>query len=366
MQRQTFSQRWHIDLPLLFGLIGLSAIGLFVLYSSGGSDGHLLGRQVVRMGVAFAVMVILAQVPPRYWLIWSPWLYLAVLLLLLVVATIGDQAQGAQRWISVGSIQFQPSELAKISVPLMVACFISSGRLPPSLLRVLLAGVIVIVPTLLIAAQPDLGTSLLIASSGAFVLFLAGMSWRLISSLMLLGLVTVPILWHFFLHDYQKRRVLTFINPSQDPLGAGYHIIQSKIAIGSGGIFGKGWRNGTQSQLDFIPERSTDFIFSVFSEEFGLFGVVILLTIYLFVVYRGLLIAYSAQDSFGRLVGGGFVLTFFVYVFVNMGMVSGILPVVGLPLPLLSYGGSSILTMMVGFGILMSVYTHRRRLGNGY
>ncbi len=354
------SHRLHIDLPLLLGLFGLSLIGLFVLYSAGGGDPQTPLRQLLRLGIAFAAMLVLAQLPPRYFVNGALWLYLLVLSLLVLVALFGDTAQGAQRWIVIASIKFQPSELAKIAMPLMVAYVLSGNRLPPSFGNILLAAVVIIAPTVLIAKQPDLGTALLVASSGMFVLFLAGMGWRLIASLALLAVITGPVLWLFFMHDYQKQRVLTFIDPTQDPMGAGYHIIQSKIAIGSGGLFGKGWMHGTQSQLDFLPERTTDFIFSVFSEEFGLIGTLLLLSAYLFVVYRGLLIALNAQDSFGRLASGGLVLTFFVYVFVNIGMVSGILPVVGLPLPLLSYGGSSLLTMMAGFGIIMSLYTHRR------
>ncbi|MDX1433580.1 MAG: rod shape-determining protein RodA, partial [Gammaproteobacteria bacterium] len=290
-------------------------------------------------------------------------LYGIGLMLLIAVLVIGDVAQGAQRWIRLGPLNFQPSEMVKITVPMMVAYYLADRGLPPHLGRVLIAGGLVIVPTVLIARQPDLGTALLVASSGCFVLFLSGMSARLIAACAILASACAPVLW-YMMHDYQRQRVFTFLNPERDPLGSGYHIIQSTIAIGSGGVYGKGWLNGTQSQLDFIPERSTDFIFSVFSEEFGLLGVLVLLSVYLLVVARGLFIACQAQDSYARLLAGGLVLTFFVYVFVNIGMVSGLLPVVGLPLPLLSYGGTSLVTVMAAFGILMSIQTHRRLMSD--
>lgn len=355
--------RFHLDLPLLLGLVVLSGIGLLVLYSAGGQDTGLLIRQCVRLGVAFGVMVVLAQIAPRHYFYWTPWLFVIGIGLLLAVLLVGDVGKGAQRWLRVGPVNFQPSEMLKIIVPMMIAYFLAERPLPPRLTRILGAAALVMVPTLLIARQPDLGTALLIASSGVFVLFLAGMSWRLIAALVLLASASAPLLW-YFMHDYQRQRVLTFLDPQNDPLGAGYHIIQSKIAIGSGGIYGKGWLNGTQSQLDFLPERSTDFVFAVFSEEFGLLGVVVLLAVYAFVVLRGLVMALEVQDTFGRLLGGSLVLTFFVYVFVNIGMVSGLLPVVGLPLPLVSYGGTSMVTVMAAFGILMSLHTHKRLLSD--
>lgn len=357
--RRTLAQRLHVDIPLLLGLLVLSGIGLAVLYSAGGQDTDLLIRQGIRLAIAFAAMIVLAQISPRHLLFWTPWLYAIGIALLVAVLVFGDVAQGAQRWIRLGPLNFQPSEMLKICVPMMVAYYLGDRSLPPSFLRILVAGVLVAVPTLLIARQPDLGTALLIACSGAFVLFLAGISVRLIAACAILASAGAPVLW-FTMHDYQRQRVLTFLDPEQDPLGTGYHIIQSKIAIGSGGTYGKGWLNGTQSQLDFLPERSTDFIFAVFSEEFGLSGVLILIAIYLAVVFRGLFIASQGQDTYSRLLAGSLVLTFFVYVFVNIGMVSGLLPVVGLPLPMLSYGGTSLVTVMAAFGILMSVHTHRR------
>jgi len=360
---RTLSERLHLDLPLLFGLILLCGVGLIVLYSAGGESPDLIRRQGVRMLIAFGVMFILAQIAPAHLVYWTPWLYVLGVALLVCVLLFGDVTQGAQRWLQVGPVTFQPSELTKISVPMMLAFFLADRSLPPRLGRIVIGMLLVALPTFLIARQPGLGTSVLIASSGVFVLFLAGMSWRVIGAAGVLAAACLPALW-YVMHGYQRRRVLTFLDPEQDPLGAGYHIIQSKIAIGSGGIYGKGWLNGTQSQLEFLPERSTDFVFAVFSEEFGLLGVITLLIIYLFIVLRGLYISINAQDAYGRLVAGSLILTFFVYVFVNIGMVSGLLPVVGVPLPLVSYGGTSIVTLMAGFGLIMSIHTHRRLLSD--
>ena len=360
---QRLSERLHLDLPLFLGLLLLCGVGLLVLYSAGGENPQLLIRQGIRMGIAFAVMFVVAQIVPGHLHYWAAWLYVIGLGLLVAVLLFGDIAQGAQRWLRFGPVNFQPSELAKLTVPVMVASFLADRALPPRIGRLSIAAVLVILPTALIARQPDLGTAVLVASSGGFVLFLSGMSWRLIAAVVVAGAASAPALW-YAMHDYQRQRVLTFLDPEQDPLGSGYHIIQSKIAIGSGGLYGKGWLNGTQSQLEFLPERSTDFIFAVFSEEFGLLGVITLVAIYLFVVARGLFIAIGAQDAFGRLVAGSLILTFFIYVFVNIGMVSGLLPVVGVPLPLVSYGGTSIVTIMAGFGLLMSIHTHRRLLSN--
>lgn len=359
----TLAQRLHVDMPLLVGLLLLSALGLVVLYSAGGEDADLLMRQGVRLVMAFGAMLALAQVPPQNLWRWTPWLYLVGIGLLVAVLFFGESGKGAQRWLKMGPLSFQPSELVKVTVPMMMAYYLADGTLPPRILRVVAAALLMVVPVFLIAWQPDLGTALLVACAGAFVVFLAGMPWRHMALLGAIVSACVPLLW-FVMRDYQRERVLTFLNPEQDPLGGGYHIIQSKIAIGSGGLYGKGWLNGTQSQLDFVPERSTDFIFAVFSEEFGLLGVAALLALYLFVVLRGLYIAYQAQEAYGRLVAGALVLTFFVYVFVNVGMVSGLLPVVGLPLPLMSYGGTSLVTVMAAFGILMSVHTHRRLLSD--
>jgi rod shape determining protein RodA len=281
--------------------------------------------------------------------------------LLLAVLLIGEIGKGAQRWLDLGVFRFQPSEMMKLAVPMMVAWYLSDHPLPPSWRRLAVAALVILTPTLLIAKQPDLGTALLVASAGIFVLLFAGIPWRLVFSAGALIAACGPVLWHF-MHDYQRQRVLTFLNPEKDPLGTGYHIIQSKIAIGSGGLYGKGWLNGTQSQLNFLPERSTDFIFAAYAEEFGLFGILLLLAVYLLVIMRGLLIAAQAQDTYTRLLAGSLVMTFFIYIFVNIGMVTGLLPVVGLPLPLVSYGGTSMVTLMAGFGILMSIHTHRKLL----
>ena len=359
--RIAFGERLHLDVPLLLGVLVLSAFGLVALYSAGGQDTDLVVRQAIRFAVGFGLMFVVAQIAPRRFFDWAPLLYLVGVALLCAVLVVGETAQGAQRWLRVGPFSFQPSEFVKLTVPLMVAWFISKGDLPPRLWRVVLGGLFTLVPVVLVMRQPDLGTSLLIVASGAFVLFLAGVGWRYIAALAAFGTACVPLLWHF-MHDYQRQRVLTLLDPQQDPLGAGYHIIQSTIAIGSGGIYGKGWFNGTQSQLDFLPERSTDFVFAVIGEEFGLLGALVLLAVYLFIVYRGLYIAARAKYMFGKLLAGALVLTFFIYVFVNIGMVSGILPVVGLPLPLVSYGGTSMVTLMAGFGIVMSVHTHRMLL----
>lgn len=356
----SFWQRIHIDVPLLLGLLSLMILGLFVVYSAGGQELDIVIRQTIRLGIGLVVMLAIAQIPPLSYQKWAVPLFIIGILLLAAVLLFGHVGKGAQRWLDLGFMKFQPSEIMKLVVPMMIAWYISQYNLPVKLKHIVIAFVLVLIPTLLIAKQPDLGTSLLIASSGIFVIFLAGASWKLIGLCVGLASAFAPILWMFLMKDYQKQRVLTFLNPEQDPLGSGYHIIQSKIAIGSGGIHGKGWLQGTQSQLEFLPERHTDFIFAVFSEEFGLIGVTLLLTVYLAIVMRGLWIATNAQHAFTKLLAGSLTLTFFVYVFVNIGMVSGLLPVVGVPLPLVSYGGTSMVTLMAGFGIIMAVGTHRR------
>ncbi len=351
--------RIHLDLPLLTGLLLLSCYGLVILYSASGQDLHQVEKQALRLLIAFGAMFFLAQIPPQTLRRWSPWLYGIGVSLLIAVLVMGVMGKGAQRWLDLGFMRFQPSELVKLAAPMMLAWFLSSKPLPPNWKQIMVSLVLLAIPVLLIAKQPDLGTAILVASSGLFVLFLAGISWRLIIGLGLLATAAAPAIW-YLMHDYQRRRVLTFLNPESDPLGAGYHIIQSKIAIGSGGLYGKGWLNGTQSQLEFLPERHTDFIFAVLGEEFGFIGVLVLLTIFLFIILRGLYMASQAQDSYSRLLAGALVLVFFVYLFVNMGMVSGILPVVGVPLPMVSYGGTSLVTLMAGFGMLMSIHTHRK------
>jgi len=322
----------------------------------------MMKAQLIRLGVALAVMIALAQVTPQTIKRWSLPLFVIGLGMLVAVLLVGHVGKGAQRWLDLGFMKFQPSEVMKLAVPMAVAWFISSHNLPPKIRHLLVGFIMCAIPTLLIAKQPDLGTSILIATAGVFVLFMSGMSWRIIAFVATLVSAFLPVLWLFLMRDYQRQRVLTFLNPESDPLGSGYHIIQSKIAIGSGGLEGKGYLQGTQSQLEFLPERHTDFIFAVISEELGLMGVLVLLSLYLFIIGRCMIIASQAQDNYSKLVAASFTLTFFVYVFVNIGMVSGLLPVVGVPLPLVSYGGTSMVTLMAAFGVIMSVGTHKRML----
>lgn len=351
----------HIDWPLFAALVTLSLVGLMMLYSASGQHTDTVIRQSIHMLIAYCVMFVAAQVPPNILRYWAPVLFWIGTALLVAVLLFGDTGKGAQRWLDVGFFRFQPSELMKIAVPMMVAWYLADAHLPPTWRHFLTATILILFPVILITQQPDLGTSLLIASAGAFALLMSGLRWSIIGGVGFTLAACAPALW-YTMREYQQQRVRTFLNPENDPLGAGYHIIQSKIAIGSGGIYGKGWLNGTQSHLDFLPERSTDFIFAVFSEEFGLLGVVLLLMLYLFIIVRGLYIATQAQDTFTRLLAGSLILTFFVYVFVNIGMVTGLLPVVGVPLPLISYGGTSMVTLMAAFGIIMSIHTHKKLL----
>jgi rod shape determining protein RodA len=353
--------RLVVDIPLLLTLIVIVVFGLVVLYSAVGEDMGRVVRQGMRAALGFAAFFVMAQIPPRYLRIWSPWLYCVVLGLLLAVAVEGEISQGAQRWLDLGIVRFQPSELMKLAAPMMVAWYLHDRTLPPSFPHLIALGLIIFVPAILIAEQPDLGTALLVVSAGGLVVLLSGITVRLILGVAALALAFAPLLWMTML-DYQRQRVLTFLNPESDPLGAGYNIIQSKIAIGSGHLFGKGWLNGSQAHLEFLPERSTDFIFAVLAEEFGMFGAATLLVLYLVLVGRGLYIASQAQDTFTRLLAGSLSLTFFVYVFVNAGMVSGLLPVVGVPLPFVSAGGTSMVTLMGGFGILAAIHGHRKLL----
>lgn len=350
--------------PVLLALLGiLAAFGLAILYSASGSNIDLIIRQITRLALGLSLFIAVANVPLRLLKSFSVWIYLLGVSLLLAVMFFGEVGKGAQRWLDLGFIRFQPSEMLKLAVPMMVASYLADRVLPIGLKDLLVSVILVLIPVMLIARQPDLGTAILVGSAGAFVLFLAGVRWRIMLSLMFLLSLMAPLLWKFALHDYQRSRILTMLDPESDPLGSGYHIIQSKIAIGSGGVYGKGWLNGTQSQLDFIPERSTDFIFSVFGEEFGFFGSVILILLYLSIIFRGLYIAAHAKDNFGRLMAGAISLTFFVYLFVNIGMVSGMLPVVGVPLPLISYGGTSMVTLLTGFGLIMSIRSAKRFMG---
>jgi rod shape determining protein RodA len=349
----------HLDAPLFLSVAAVCLAGLVVLFSAAGEDLAVFLRQAARVGMGLGVIVVAAQIPPRVLRIVAPFLYTIGVLLLVAVALTGDIAMGAQRWLDLGVVRFQPSEIMKIAVPLACAWYLHDRPLPPSFLSLVVLALAILVPTLLIAEQPDLGTALLVATGGALVVLLAGLQVRYMIGLGALVVGAVPVVWHF-LHDYQRQRVLTFLNPQNDPLGAGYHTIQSQIAIGSGGLFGKGYMNGSQAQLEFLPERSTDFIFAVVGEEWGLVGLLVLLILYLFVIARGLYIAAQAQDTFSRLIAGSLTLTFCVYVFVNSGMVAGLLPVVGVPLPLVSYGGTSMVTLMAGFGILMSIHSRRK------
>ncbi|EDN67890.1 Cell cycle protein [Beggiatoa sp. PS] len=351
----------HLDKPLLIGLALLSCIGLIVLYSAGGQNIDLLFRQTLRLSAGLVLMLLIAQFRIQKIVHWVPWLYLLGIFLLIVVLVIGKSSHGSTRWLNLGLFRFQPSELMKLAVPMMVTWYLADRPLPPNYGRLLVASFLIAIPVILVAKQPDLGTALLISSSGIFVILLSGISWRFVFGFLTLSILSTPVLW-YIMHPYQRQRVLTFLDPEKDPLGTGYHIIQSKIAIGSGGLYGKGWLNGTQSQLQFLPERTTDFVFAVYSEEFGLLGILLLLSIYFFVLSRGMYISLQAQDSFSRLLTGSLVLSFFVHIFANIGMVTGLLPVVGLPLPLISYGGTSIITLMIGFGFVMAVHTHRRLL----
>ncbi len=361
-RRKPLAMRLHLDLPLLGGLLVLMGFGLIVLYSASGENMAQLQRQVIRLAVAFSAMFFMAWIPPRIYKTWTPFIFAGGIILLLMVIIFGQMGKGAQRWLNLGLFRFQPSEIMKIAVPMMVAWYFSERKLPPNLRELLVAAILIGIPSYLILIQPDLGTAILIASSGAFVIFLAGISWRILLYCFLVVVIYAPIHWNFVMQQYQKQRVLTFLDPEKDRLGSGYHIIQSEIAIGSGGMNGKGWLEGTQSQLEFLPERNTDFIFAVLGEEFGFYGVLLLISIYLWIIGRGFLIAINAQETYTRLLAGAITLTFFVYVFVNIGMVTGILPVVGLPLPLVSYGGTSMVTLMASFGILMGIQTHKKLL----
>ena len=350
----------RIDGPLMAALALTLALGVTVVYSaSGGSSLERVIGQGRNLAVAFMALWVCAHIHPQLLMRMAVPLYVAGLALLIGVALFGDIRNGARRWLNLGFTTVQPSEVMKIGVPLMLAWYFHRREEGLRLLDFAVAAIILALPVGLIVRQPDLGTALLIFASGFFVIFLAGLSWKVIGAMAVAGAASLPFLWSM-LHDYQRRRVLTLLDPMQDPLGAGYHIIQSTIAIGSGGILGKGWLNGTQAQLDFVPERSTDFILAVFGEEFGLVGNVVLVVLYLLIIARGLMIAANASTVFSRLVAGAITLTFFTYAFVNMGMVTGILPVVGVPLPMMSYGGTALLSMLAGFGILMSISTHKQ------
>ena len=351
-------QRLHIDFPLLLAFLAIFTISLTAIYSASNSSIDAVVNQAIKILISISAMVVVAQFSPLSYGRVGPWLFFLCLVLLVLVLLVGETRNGATRWLNIG-ISFQPSELMKIAMPLMIARYIASGALPPAVFSVGVSITIVLVPSVLIMLEPDLGTSILIAFSGLVVIFLSGLKKRYLAVALGLLLASLPLMWANML-PFQKNRVLSFLNPGSDPTGHGYHLIQSKIAIGSGGLFGKGWLNSTQGQLDFLPERTTDFIFAILAEEFGFLGVSLLIGIYLYIIGRGIMIAINAQDLFSRLLASSISLTFFVYVFVNIAMTTGLLPVVGIPLPLISSGGTSMVTIMIGLGMLMSVQTHRR------
>jgi rod shape determining protein RodA len=352
-----------LDGPLLVGLALLAAFALLVQYSASGQSMGTVLRTLARLGIGAVAMVALANSNPNFLRRLAPWLYIVGIVLLVIVDAIGYVGKGAQRWLDLGVIRFQPSEIMKIAVPMMAASFLHERPLPPDWRALSLLMLIVLLPAALVAIQPDLGTAVLIAGTGVLLVLMAGLQLRVIIGALVLAAGGAVLGWNF-LHDYQRQRVLTFLDPQSDPLGSGYHIIQSQIAIGSGGLFGKGWMNGSQAQLEFLPERSTDFIFAVIGEEFGLLGLIVLIVLYLFIVTRAVFLATQASDTFSRLLSSSLAFTFFVYVFINAGMVTGLVPVVGVPLPLVSYGGTSVVTLLAGFGILMGLYSHRKLVGS--
>ena len=353
----------NLDGPLLVGLAFLALYGLVILYSASGQSTVTIVRTLMRLALGAAAMLALTHASPSLLRRISPWLYVIGVLLLVAVEVVGVSDKGAKRWLNLGIFRFQPSEMMKLAVPMLAAWFLHDRPLPLDWKSLLVVALIIVVPAGLVAMEPDLGTAALIVASGALLALMAGLSIRIVLLMLVLAGAAAFGGWHF-LHDYQRQRVLTFIDPQTDPLGRGYHIIQSQIAIGSGGVFGKGWMNGSQAQLDFLPERSTDFIFAVVGEEFGLIGLLLLLALYLFVVSRAVWLAMQTNDTYSRLLALSLALTFFVYVFINAGMVSGLVPVVGVPLPLVSYGGTSVVTLLAGFGILMGLYSNRKLVGS--
>ena len=361
-RRARLAERLHIDFCLLLLLLLLTVVGLTVLYSASGHHLPSVEKQGTFFMIAYITMFVVAQIPVEFMRRMAPFAYIGGVLLLLAVTIFGDISMGAQRWLQIGSFRFQPSEIIKLAMPIAIAAYLSRGFMPPRFIQVMVVLGLIGLPTALIIEQPDLGTSILVATSGIMVLFFSGLLWRYIFAAVAIFAASLWPIWHFMLHDYQRQRVLTMLDPTQDPLGTGWNIIQSKTAIGSGGLSGKGWMEGTQSRLDFLPEGHTDFIIAVMSEEFGLLGVIMLLTIYAMVIVRGLMIAVKSQNSFGRLLAAAVSSTFFVYVFVNMGMVSGMLPVVGVPLPLISQGGTAIVALFAGFGLLMAIATEKKRV----
>lgn len=348
----------QVDVPLVIALLLLSGLSLAVVWSAGSQSVDMVYKQGMRFALGFFLMALCMRVPPSTWRRWTPWFYVFCIVLLIAVIVLGE-GKGAQRWLDLGVVRFQPSELLKLGLPMMLAWYFHDRVLPPNPLALLTALSLIVLPSALIYLQPDLGTAILVAGSGVFVIFLAGISWWWISGLILMAAATVPVMWQF-MHEYQKNRIYQFLAPDSDPLGSGWQTIQSKIAVGSGGWSGKGWTHGTQSQLEFLPERHTDFVLAVFSEEFGWIGVTVLMLIYAFVIGRSLWIAANARDTYGRLLGGAIAMTFFIYILVNSAMITGMMPVKGVPLPLISYGGTSAVSLLIAFGILLSINAHRR------
>lgn len=361
-QKYSIWAKLHIDPVFIFLILSLLIYGILVMWSASGQDIAIIKHKITQIIIGIMLLVMMAQIPPRIYENWAPYLYITCVVLLMLVNAFGQTSKGAQRWLDFGFVRFQPSEIAKIAVPMMAARFMNRDISPPSLKNTSITLMLIFLPAMLVASQPDLGTSILIAASGLFVLFLSGISWTLIAIAVFVITAFIPLIWLFLMRDYQRDRIIMLLDPERDPLGAGYHIIQSKIAIGSGGLLGKGWLQGTQSPLEFLPERHTDFIFAVLAEELGLIGVLVLLVLYLLLIIRGLMIAANAQTTFGRVMVGELMLILFVYIFVNIGMVSGIVPVVGVPLPLISYGGSALIVLMAGFGIIMSIHAHKKML----
>ncbi len=356
-------QRSHLDFMLLCGILMLAIFGVGILYSASGKNVMLVWHQMANFCVAFFIMLVFAQIPTYRYQPLVPWIFGLILLMLIAVVSVGAVNRGVQRWLSFGVFRFQPSEAMKLVMPMMLAWYLRDKSFPLHFKDLFISCVIIIIPALIIAKQPDLGTAILVVATGGFVLLLAGITWRLVLGISAVLAIATPIVWHF-MHGYQKMRLFSFWSPETDPFGSGYNIIQSKIAIGSGGWLGKGWLQGSQAYLQFLPVRSTDFIFAVYSEEFGLIGCLLLFGVFIYITFRSLYIATNAQDTFSRLFVGSLALSFFMSFFVNIGMVAGILPVVGVPLPLISYGGSSLITFMASFGIIMAVQSHRKLIGS--
>ncbi|QJC29593.1 rod shape-determining protein RodA [Enterobacteriaceae endosymbiont of Plateumaris pusilla] len=359
--KKFFISKLHIDLMLFICIILILFMSIIVLWSASGTNDYVLKNRLIQIIFGLILMIIIAQIPPKFFEQWAFILYFICIFLLIIVYLTGHSSKGAQRWLDLGFIKFQPSEIMKIAIPLVISKIVSKSIYPMPIKTYLKAIIFIIIPTILIINEPDLGTAVLIDISGLFILFLSGISWKIIFNSLLVIILIMPILWLFFIHDYQKERIFMLFHPEHDPLKAGYHIIQSKIAIGSGGLFGKGWLNGTQNQLKFLPERSTDFIFSVLAEEFGFTGILLLMILYMLLILRGIFLALKTEYFFGKIMISGIIIVLFFYIFINIGMVSGLLPVVGIPLPLFSYGGSSLIVILTSFGIIMSIHTHKKK-----